>query len=243
MTESQTDLDSHADQCAVGSNSLIVHDYERPINVSGYDPNGPVAADLKTVSAALAYDDPVSGETMILLVHQAIYIPTISHNLLSTMQVRLNDVIINDTPRFLTDTVTDHTHSIVIPMDDNEAPYVIPLSLQGVTTSSFPTRKPTTEEFESLPHLCLTNADVPYDPADPTFAQQEHSLAQEMLQTGDRIGAAPPSRRRCSVSKTLSITQMLGTGQDCVSRSLNEISPTFDDGAFLESLVNISALR
>ena len=33
VDESVTDLDSDADQCAVGSNSLIVHDYDRPINV------------------------------------------------------------------------------------------------------------------------------------------------------------------------------------------------------------------
>jgi hypothetical protein len=90
VKESQTDLDSHADQCTVGSNTLIVHNYEEPINVSGYNPNGPaVAEDLRTVLAALAYDNPVSGETVILLVHQAIYIPAIKHNLLSTMQVRL----------------------------------------------------------------------------------------------------------------------------------------------------------
>jgi hypothetical protein len=163
VQESHTDLDSHADQCAVGSNALIVHDYDKPINVSGYNPNGPVAENMKTVSAALAYDDPVSSETVILLVHQAIYIPSINHNLLSTMQVRLNDVRVNETPRFLTDNVTDQTHSIVIPMDDNDTPYVIPLSLQGVT-SYFPTRKPTVKEFETLPHLCSTNADMPYDP-------------------------------------------------------------------------------
>ena len=93
-------------------------------------------------------------------------------NIKETMQVRLNDVIVNDTPHFLTDTVTDHTHSLVIPMETDDLPYVIPLSLLGVT-SYFPTRKPTIEEFESLPHICLTNADVPYDPADPMFAQQE----------------------------------------------------------------------
>lgn len=131
VNESQTNLDSNADQCGVGSNSLIVHDYEKPINISGYNPNGPVAENLRTVSAALAYDDPVSGATVILLVHQAIYIPAINHNLLSTMQVCRNDVIINDTPRFLTDNVTDHTHSIVILMDGGDTPYVIPLSLQG----------------------------------------------------------------------------------------------------------------
>ena len=250
VTESQTDLDSHADQCAVGSNSLIVHDYEKPINVSGYNPSGPGGVNLKTLSAALAYDDPISGETTILLVHQAIYIPAISHNLLSTMQVRLNDVIVNDTPRFLTDTVTDHTHSLLIPTETDDSPYVIPLSLQGVT-SYFPTRKPTIEEFESLPHLSLTNANVPYDPADPTFAQQELSLTQEMLQTGDRIGAAPPSRRLCSVSKTrrlcsvsktLLIARSIGTGLDGATQSIIDISPTLDDGTFVESL-NISAIK
>jgi hypothetical protein len=89
----------------VGSNSLVVHDYEKPINgsgynpsgyekptnVSGYNPSGPFAKNLKTVSAALAYDDPVAGETDIFLVHQAIYIPAIEQNLLSTMQARLKD--------------------------------------------------------------------------------------------------------------------------------------------------------
>ena len=40
--ESRTDLDSHADQCAVGRNVLVVHDYDHPFNVTGYDPNGPV---------------------------------------------------------------------------------------------------------------------------------------------------------------------------------------------------------
>ena len=35
--ETNTDLNSHAEQCAVGSNStqLIVNDYERPINLTG----------------------------------------------------------------------------------------------------------------------------------------------------------------------------------------------------------------
>lgn len=80
IEESRTDLDSHANQCAVGHNSLIVHDYDRPITVSGYNPAGPIAKDLRTVSAALAYD-PHSGETVILMVHQAINILELGHNL------------------------------------------------------------------------------------------------------------------------------------------------------------------
>ena len=198
--ESRTDVDSHADQCAVGRNSLLVHDYDRPINVSGYDPSGPVAKDLRTVTAALAYDDSLTGDTTILLVHQAIYIPELEHNLLSTMQVRLNDVTISETPRFLADQVTDSTHTIAIPTEEEGGkPYIIPLSLHGVT-SSFPPRKPTPEEFESLPHLCLTSDEPVYDPHDTTYAEQELTLTKMVLDTGDRLGAPPPSRRLCSVT-------------------------------------------
>ena len=68
-----------------------------------------------------------------LLIDQAIYIPAIEHNLLSTMQVRHYGVIVNDSPRFLTDNLTDHTHALVIPVDDGDVPCVLPLSLQGVT--------------------------------------------------------------------------------------------------------------
>jgi hypothetical protein len=87
----------------IGSNALVIHDFDRPINVTGYDPNGPVKRNLRTVSAALVYDDALTGKSVILVVHQAIYIPDLNHNLLSTMQLRLNDVTVNDVPRFLTD--------------------------------------------------------------------------------------------------------------------------------------------
>ena len=114
VAETRTDLDLHADQCAIGCNALVTHDFDRPINVSGYDPNGPISNNLCTVSAALAYDDALTGETVSLVVHQAILIPDLNHNLLSTMQLRLNDVMVNDVPRFLTDKPTPLTQTLVI---------------------------------------------------------------------------------------------------------------------------------
>jgi hypothetical protein len=224
--KSRTDLDSHADQCAVGRTSLIVHDYDRPTNVTGYNPTGPIAKDLRTVSAALAYDDPVTGETVILLVHQAIHIPDLEHNLLSTMQVHLIDVLVSNTPRFLTGNVTDLTHTLAIPTSDVSKPYVIPLSLNGVA-STFPTRKPTKEEYESLPHLSLTSDDLDYDPHDPSFAAQEDALTKYLLETVDRIGAPPPSRCLCSVSKMFSFG--LDFAYDGPAISLQQTTTTLDD--------------
>jgi hypothetical protein len=197
-----------------------------------------VNSNLRTVSAALAYDDALTGESVILVVHQAIHIPDLSHNLLSTMQLRLNDVIVNDVPRFLTDKPTQLTHTLVIPTDNFDDPYVIPMSLHGVA-SSFPTRKPTIEEYESLPHLVLTSEEPAYDPHDPALARHEEALAKAVLETGDRIGALPP-RRLCSVSKTL----LDASGSDRVQLALKQISTAHDDDALCDTMqANISTVR
>ena len=36
--ETRTELDSHADVCVLGRNALVVQDFNRPVDVTGYDP-------------------------------------------------------------------------------------------------------------------------------------------------------------------------------------------------------------
>ena len=145
---------------------------------------------LRTVSGALAYDCPTSGQTYILVVHQAIYFSTMQHNLLATMQLRLNDVIVNDVPKFLTDKPNKLTHTISVlgsSADPNDR-LVIPLTIHGVT-SSFPTRKPSTREYESCPQYELTFESPEYDPHDPTYSKQEQVALNTLTspKTGDRV--------------------------------------------------------
>ena len=126
---------------------------------------------MKVVSAAIAYDDPTNGEVKILVIHQAIYIPTLDHNLLSPMQMRLNEVVVNDCPSFLDPKPHDLSHSIKIPGPDGDV-VVIPLRLFGVT-SYFPCRRPTQQEFETGDKFDLTAETPEWDPYDSTFARQE----------------------------------------------------------------------
>ena len=70
VVETRTDLDLHANQCAIGSNALVFHDFDCPINVTGYDPKGPVHSNLLTVSAARAYDDGLTVKSVILVVQR-----------------------------------------------------------------------------------------------------------------------------------------------------------------------------
>jgi hypothetical protein len=86
-TEHPTDLDSHADTCVVGKNALIVHLLNKKVNVTGFDPSLGKVKDLDLVSAALAYDCPATGETVILIIHQAVHVPTMKNDLLCPMQM------------------------------------------------------------------------------------------------------------------------------------------------------------
>jgi hypothetical protein len=98
------------------------------------------------VSAALGYTIPESGKTVLLLVNQIILSPTLNHNLLSTIKLRLYDAIVNETPRFESLNLTNLSHSISVRGENVDDLLVIPLDLHGVV-SCFPTFKPTQQEF------------------------------------------------------------------------------------------------
>jgi hypothetical protein len=95
----RSDLDSHADCCVCVKEVLVFNDFDREVTVTGWDPEGETKS-LRTFSAAICYTIPQSGNTVLLIVHQSIFSPSLNHNLLSTMQVRLHDVIVNETPKF-----------------------------------------------------------------------------------------------------------------------------------------------
>jgi hypothetical protein len=150
--EMLTDLDSYANQCVLGNNTLAVYDYEKPVNIVGYDPKGPVSKEFHTIMGALAYDCPNTGEAFILIVNQAIHNPKLAHNFLSLTQMWLYDVEVNDKPKFLTDKPTECDHAICVVNHEANEEFVIPLTIRG-GTSTFPTRKLMQDEQNTCTNL------------------------------------------------------------------------------------------
>jgi hypothetical protein len=130
--------------------------------ISGYDPSGEIKS-LRTVSAALGYVIPEAGKNVLLIIYQAIYLPTLDHHLLSTMQMRLHDVVVNETQKFQSTEPTSLSHTISVRGDEVDDVLVIPLDLFGVV-SCFPTFKPSQDEFETCPRYELTYESLVYDP-------------------------------------------------------------------------------
>ena len=178
LQETNLELDSHADTCCIGNGALVLYDYDLPVQVQGYDPSLG-AQTFRTISAALGYTCPKTGRTYHLVINQAIEIPHMNHHLLCPMQCRVNDIMIDETPKFLAKTPTPETHAIVAhdPEGEPEKPFILPLSLKGVT-SYLPVHRPTIREWDSglYPRIDLTSETLTWDPASTLYQEQEETL-------------------------------------------------------------------
>jgi len=102
--------------------------------VSGFDPSQ-LPRQAKVVDAAIRYTCRDTGDHLILMINQAIYVPEVDHCLLCPMQCRINGVEINKVPCFLMQDPTTSTHSIRIANPTNPVhPYPIQLQLEGVVS-------------------------------------------------------------------------------------------------------------
>ena len=187
-TENGTELESHADTCVVGKHGHIVAQFDRTVNVTGYDHKLDTMKNVHIFTAALAYDDHTSGEVIILNVHQSVHIPSMENDLLCPMQMRLADVVVNDCPKFVHENPTNATHSIIVKATEDDNALVIPLSLQGVTLY-FLTRCPTDQELTSCRSFDLTSDAPDSNPINPMFQEQEVLIVDNfglVKETGDR---------------------------------------------------------
>jgi hypothetical protein len=133
---------------------LVFNDFDREVTFTGWDPEGEIKS-LRVISEALGYTIPETGKNIPVIVHQSNFSVTLSHNFLSTMQMRLHDVVVNEIPTFQCLKPTNLSHSISVRGDNVDSVLVIPLDLHGVV-SCFPTFKPSQEEFETCDRYELT---------------------------------------------------------------------------------------
>ncbi len=133
----------------LGAGTLIIQSYDQPVEVVGYyDPQQGLQT-FEMVSGVLAFDHPWDGQVYHLVFHQAIHMPQLDHHLLCPVQCHVNDVTVNDLPKFLTCFPTDNTHPLIVQNpDDDSTTLSFPLNLQGVMLY-LPVRKLTAAKWET----------------------------------------------------------------------------------------------
>lgn len=98
--ESRTELDTHANMPVVGRHALIIDDLDEEVSVSPFTPDYP-AMKAKMVDAAVKYECPYTGVSYILIIRNAIYVPSMSNNLIPPFIMRECGITVNDVPKIL----------------------------------------------------------------------------------------------------------------------------------------------
>jgi hypothetical protein len=120
----------------------------------------------------------LTGKVYHLVINQAIHIPHLDHHLLCPMQCRVNDVIVINTPKFLTSDPTDHMHALTIIDPHHPAQTVIlTLALRGVALL-LNVRGITLDEWNSdaFKRLHLTSETLTWYPTTTLYEEQEAAM-------------------------------------------------------------------
>ena len=126
-----TQLDSHANMAVVGDHATVFSRSGRKADVKPFSSDCSKLESVPIVDAAVAYDCPRSMKTYILAFRNALYVPSMNHNLTPPFVMREAGITVNDVPKIQTKEkdLNDKTHCIVATEGDNGVDLKIPLSL------------------------------------------------------------------------------------------------------------------
>ena len=167
--KSRTELDSHANIPVVGKHAYIIAKTGKKVDVSPFTPDyKPLTVPL--VDATVKYDNPYNGKTYILVLRNALYVPSMDHNLIPPFMLREMGVTVNDVPKIHKEdpTVDDHGITFV------ETGFRIPLSLWGIF-SYFPTSKPMHDDLLNPDEVYILLS-ATWNPHSDAYSVNEESM-------------------------------------------------------------------
>ena len=169
-----TELDSHANMSVAGNGTTVIAKSGNFATVTPFSPDLPVLEKVEIGDAAMCYDDPVTLRTYILVMRNALLIPTMNHNLLPPFLVREAGLFLDETPKHQAVSPSIDNHSIY----DSRTGMRIHLQLQGIF-SYFVTRPLSLEEqenWEAYPLVSITPDGDSWDPHSSHFAEEEAAM-------------------------------------------------------------------
>ena len=167
--ESCTELDSHANMPVVGKHAYIIAETGKTVDVSPFTPDyKPLTVPL--VDATIKYDNPYNRKSCILVLRNALHVPSMDNNLIPPFMLREMGVAVNDVPKIHKEdpTVDDHAITFV------EMGFRIPLSLWGIF-SYFPTSKPTHDDLLN-PNEVYILSPATWNPHSDAYSTNEESM-------------------------------------------------------------------
>ena len=168
-TFGRIELDSHADTIVAGSNCVILQYTGKECDVSPYRDDYESVSNVPIVHAATAWQSPHTGQTYILVFHEALWMGGhMEHSLVNPNQLRHFGTKVQDDP------TSDRALSIIT--EDNG--FCMELSMAGTVVYA-DTFTPSDQELQDCPHIVLSSAHA-WDPHEVSFPKARRSLDEEV---------------------------------------------------------------
>ena len=166
---SQTELDGHANMPVVGRNCYILSELGKYVDVSPFTP-AYKALRAPMVDAVIQYDSPYDGKSYMLVIRNALHVPSMMNNLLPPFMLREAGVEVNDKAKIHTQDPTTDNHAIIF----GEMGFKIPLSLSGIF-SYFTTTKLTNNMLQDPSEVYILMP-ARWDPHSDVYAHNEDNM-------------------------------------------------------------------
>ena len=163
------ELDSHANMAVVSRNSYIIAETQRHVDVKLFKPEyPPIKAQL--VDAVIQYDSLYDGKSYILVIRNAIHMPSMKNNLLPPFMLREAGMTTNDKAKIHLSDPSMDDHTTVFP----ETGFRIPLSLWGVF-SYFSSVAPTSASLQDGKDVYILTLEM-WTPHSEAYSTNEESM-------------------------------------------------------------------
>ena len=175
----RAEFDSHADTCTLKKGDcLVLGETGRTVEVSGFHKRSGKLDSIPVVHAAVAYDCPKTGETVILVFHEALLIESMKTHLLNHYQICNAGLIVNETPlhQLPLEERTSTSHSVI----SIDPEFQIPLSLNGIM-SGFDVRLPTWDEVNNPDNKIIhMTSEEEWDPKSGSAQDLEENIRDNL---------------------------------------------------------------
>ena len=159
---SNTELDYHVNMVVFGNQAFVFSNSGQYANMQAFAVKVQALSEVPIVDAVIAYYCPHSGDTYLLVVRNALCVPSMDNNLVPPFILREDGLILNYNPKIHCEDPSVEYHSLL----DQETGLRIHFTLSG-TFLVFETRSITNEEIEiveNYPTLFLTPDSKNLDP-------------------------------------------------------------------------------
>ena len=141
------ELDSHADTIVAGKNCIILSYTGKECDVSPYREDYESIKNVPIVTAATAWQSPITGQTYILVLNEAIWMGDhMDHSLINPNQLRHHGTMVQDDPT--------SSYPLSIITEDNE--FCMELAMDGTIVTAT-THSPSDSDLVNYPHIELSS--------------------------------------------------------------------------------------